>query len=70
MRIWLKEIRESKGYTQNFVAKKLGMNQNTYSRLENGIYKKNMTISLGAKISDLFDIPLSKIRNYEEELGK
>ena len=69
MRIWLKKLREEKGYTQEFVAQKLGINQNTYSRLENGIYKKELTISLGSKIPDLFNIPLSSIRNYEEELA-
>jgi DNA-binding XRE family transcriptional regulator len=69
MRVWLKKLREEKGYTQEFVAQKLGINQNTYSRLENGIYKKELTISLGSKISDLFNIPLSSIRNYEEELA-
>lgn len=69
MRVWLKKLREEKGYTQKFVAQKLGINQNTYSRLENGIYKKELTIFLGSKISDLFNIPLSSIRNYEEELA-
>lgn len=69
MRIWLKKLREEKGYTQKFVAQKLGINQNTYSRLENGIYKKELTISLGSKISDLFNISLSSIRDYEEELA-
>lgn len=69
MRLWLKNLREEKKYTQEFVAQKLGMNQNTYSRLESGIYKKDMTISIGSKISDLFEIPLSTIRNYEEALA-
>lgn len=69
MRSWLKKLREDKGYTQEFVAQKLGMNQNTYSRLENGIYKKDMTIALGSKLSDLFNIPLSTIRNHEEALA-
>lgn len=69
MREWLKKLREDNGYTQEVVAQKLGMNQNTYSRLENGVYRKDMTISLGAKLSDLFNVPLSTIRNYEEELA-
>lgn len=69
MRIWLKKLREEKKYTQEFVAQKLGMNQNTYSRLESGIYKKDMTISIGSKLSDLFNIPLSTIRNFEEALA-
>lgn len=68
MRTWLKKLRGEKSYTQDFVAQKLGMNQNTYSRLEKGIYRKDMTISIASKLSDLFNIPLSTIRNYEEKL--
>lgn len=35
------QSRENMSYTQDFRCRpKLGMNQNTYSRLEKGIYKK------------------------------
>lgn len=68
MREWLRELRLSKSLTQAEVAQKLGVNQNTYSRLELGTYQKDLNIITAAKISDIFGIPLSQIRNYEEAL--
>ncbi|MBD0255636.1 MAG: helix-turn-helix transcriptional regulator [Cytophagales bacterium] len=32
----IRKIRESKGYSQHFVAKQLGMSQNNYWKIENG----------------------------------
>ena len=69
MREWLRQLRLSKSLTQVEVAQKLGVNQNTYSRLELGTYQKNLNIITAAKISDIFGIPLSQIRNYEEALA-
>ncbi|PWM78634.1 MAG: hypothetical protein DBY32_03915 [Phascolarctobacterium sp.] len=68
MRTWLKELRLAKALTQAEVAEKLGINQNTYSRLEMGTYQKDLNISTAAKLADIFKISLSKIRNYEEAL--
>lgn len=56
----VKEYREAKGYTQEQVAKKLGIKQNTYSDKERG--KSGFTVDellkleiiLGASISELF----------------
>ena len=56
----VKEYREIKGYTQEEIAGKLGINQNSYSRKENG--KRGFTVKellllekiLGASISELF----------------
>lgn len=70
MRTWLRELRLSKSLTQAEVAEKLGVNQNTYSRLEMGTYQKDLNISTAAKLADIFKISLSKIRNYEEALQK
>lgn len=69
MRRWLKDLRLSKSLTQVEVAKRLGVNQNTYSRLELGTYQKDLNIITAAKISDVFGISLSQIRNYEEALS-
>ncbi len=69
MREWLRKLRLSKSLTQVEVAQKLGVNQNTYSRLELGTYQKDLNIITAAKISDIFGIPLSQIRNYEEALA-
>lgn len=69
MREWLRQLRLSKSLTQVEVAQKLCVNQNTYSRLELGTYQKDLNIITAAKISDIFGIPLSQIRNYEEALA-
>lgn len=37
MRQWLKNLRDDKGETQMFVANVLGVRQEEYSRIENGI---------------------------------
>ena len=70
MRTWLRELRLAKSLTQAEVAEKLGVNQNTYSRLEMGTYQKDLNISTAAKLADIFKISLSKIRNYEEALAE
>lgn len=69
MRQWLKNLRGDKGETQMFVANVLGVRQEEYSRIENGIRYEDLPLSIAAKISDHFEIPLSTIRNYEEELA-
>lgn len=70
MRSWLKDLRNKKGWTQTETAKRLKMSRQLYNFIENGTRQKDMTISLGSKISDLFDIPLSTIRNYEEDMAE
>jgi len=39
----IKKIREKKGFSQEFVAEKLGINQSTYGKLERD--KLNMTLN-------------------------
>lgn len=70
MRIWLKDLRNKKGWTQTETAKRLKMSRQLYNFIENGARQKDMTISLGSKLSDLFNIPLSTIRNFEEALAE
>lgn len=70
MRIWLRRLRNKNGWTQAETAKRLNMSRQLYNFIENGERQKDMTISLGSKLSDLFNIPLSTIRNYEEALAE
>lgn len=68
MREWLKKLRKQNNITQNDMADMLNISQNYYSNIENGARAPHLTLPLASKISDIFDIPLSKIRNYEEAL--
>ena len=52
----IKGLRESSGYSQAFVADKLGISQAAYSRLESG--EVEMAVSKLIAISDLYSVPL------------
>lgn len=68
MRNWLKDIRDSKGYTQQHMANLLGVTVQQYNFIENGKRQQDLNLSTASKLSDIFEIPLSTIRNYEEAL--
>ena len=70
MREWLKNLRKQNNITQSDMADLLGISQNYYSNIENGARAPHLTLPLASQISDIFDIPLSKIRNYEEAFLK
>lgn len=67
MREWLKELREKRNLTQQDVAQKLGVNQNTYSRLELGQYQPKLNLPTAEKLSKIFKISLKKISEYERK---
>ena len=68
MRNWLKDIRDRKGYTQQHMANLLGVTVQQYNFIENGKRQQDLNLSTASKLSDIFEIPLSTIRNYEEAL--
>ena len=68
MRNWLKDIRDSKGYTQQHMANLLGVTVQQYNFIANGKRQQDLNLSTASKLSDIFEIPLSTIRNYEEAL--
>lgn len=70
MRTWLKEARLTNELTQRKTADLLGLSQNYYCNIENGLRQHELTLSTAAKIADLFNIPLSEIRNLEENYQK
>ena len=49
----LKELREENKYTQQYVAEKLNIRQNTYSQYENG--KRQMPLELLWKLADYYN---------------
>lgn len=69
MRKWLIELRNNYGITQSMMAERLGLSQSYYAQIEAGERQADMNLSTACKISDIFNIPLSQIRNYEEALA-
>ena len=62
----IKKVRELKNFSQDFVAKKLGMSQGNYARLENGgikISKERLK-----QISDILETSENSIHNFDEKL--
>lgn len=55
----IKKYRESKNYTQAYMADSLGISQNTYSKIETGGIK--LTVDRLKKISDILGIPVEDI---------
>jgi len=52
--IWLKQKREEKGYTQEEIAKILGIKYQTYQRIENPI-KSNPTLKTISKLENVLN---------------
>lgn len=50
----MKILRESKNYSQEYVAGKLGINQNAYSKMENG--KVKLTLDRIRQLAEIYDI--------------
>ena len=58
----IKEVRTTKGYSQEYVATKLGMSQNAYSKLEMG--KTSLKLKRLSQLADILEIKLSLIITY------
>lgn len=48
-------LRETNGYSQEYVAGKLNINQNTYSKLETG--QSKLTVERMKQLAELYDVP-------------
>ncbi len=68
MRVYLKKLRENRGLTIADVAKKLDISESYYSLIENGKRQEKMDLALAAKLSVIFEIPLSEIHAEENLL--
>ena len=55
----LKQIRESKGYTQDDVGKFLGMTRQAYSLYETN--KRKLNVETAQRLADFFKVPISMI---------
>jgi len=49
----IRKVREKKGFSQEYVAEKLGINQSTYGKLERDV--SNITLDRLYKIADVLD---------------
>lgn len=70
MRAWLNNLRKKSGMTQQEVAVRLGVTVQQYNFIENRKRQADLNLSMASKLSDIFNIPLSTIRNYEEDMRK
>ena len=68
-RKWLKELRKAKRLTQVDIAERLGISQNHYCNIENGLKQKDLPLSMARKISEVLDVPLEYIVDFEFRRG-
>ena len=60
----IRRIRGFRNYTQDYLAAKLGISQNAYSKLELGYSK--LTLERLFNISTILDVELMQILNFQE----
>lgn len=69
MRVWLKDLRNTKGWTQEIVANKLGISRQAYAQIEAGERQADLNLSTLTALSEIFKISISKIIKYERALN-
>lgn len=67
MREWLKDVRETKGMSQQNVAKAIGITRQYYQQIEAGERQQKMDITLLVKLSQVFNVPINYIIDKERE---
>ena len=65
MRQWMKEMREKNGITQAQMGEQLDISEAYYSYIESGDRQKNLDLTLAAKLSVIFGIPIQQIVEFE-----
>lgn len=59
----IKELRQAKNWTQDFLAEKLGMETQNVSRMEKGVHMPN--ISRIEILAEIFGVKISELFNFE-----
>jgi len=59
----MRVLREANGYTQEYIASELGINQNTYSKLESG--QTRLTVDRMKKLAELYKVNPEYFLNEE-----
>lgn len=65
LRTYLKKIREDKNLTQVQLAEKIGISQNYYSQIENGLRQESIKLELLQKLSEALDVTLDLLIREE-----
>jgi transcriptional regulator with XRE-family HTH domain len=64
----IKHYRELKNYSQKFVASKLGISQNAYSKIENNITQ--LTVHHIKELSKILEVPITDFLKDDFEIHK
>lgn len=66
-RTWLETARKNKKLTMKQLAEELHISESYYCSIENGQRKRQMGILFAKKISDVLEISLSQIIDFEQQ---
>ena len=64
----IKKYREMRNFSQKYVATKLGMSQNAYSKIENNI--TGLTVHHVKELSKILEVPITDLLKDEFEIHK
>jgi transcriptional regulator with XRE-family HTH domain len=64
----IRKFRESKRLTQEYIASRMGISQNAYSKIENNITQ--LTINHLKKLSEILEVPMTDLMKDEFEVHK
>ena len=64
----IKKYRELKSYSQKYVAAKLGISQNAYSKIENGLTQ--LTVHHVKELSKILDVAITELLNDDFQIHK
>ncbi len=64
----IQELRQKFGYTQEYLAKEIGVSRPTYMQIEKG--KCELTVSQAIKLSALFDMTLEEFLGNKEQIKR
>lgn len=65
LREWLKQLRDNKGFTQQYVSDKLGVTRQYYQQIETGERMPKITMEMICRISKLYNIELHLVAEME-----
>lgn len=68
MRGYLKELRNCQNKSQQDVAGAIGVTRQYYNMIEAGDRQTDMSLSTMQKLSEVFDVPITKIIEEEKKL--
>lgn len=64
----IKRYREMKNYSQKYVASKMGISQNAYSKIENNITQ--LTVHHVKQLSSILEVPITDLLRDDFEIHK